>query len=211
MKVNFSFALGDIEVENSGVIIYETDEFLNSGSIIFLLPEHVFAPSFSFVQLLDSLNFDHKFKSGRFTQLFGFSKYKYGSTSHNPVDFSENRFINEMFEFVNTTFPDFCLNSCLINYYPDLQSAMPEHSDNESSINENSFIVTISLGYPRRIFFRDSRLGTRFCSVLLRNGSILIFSKRSQSFFTHEIPREPTSFNTDDYSPRISATFRFLE
>ena len=185
-------------------------ELLNIASIICLIPNFSFLPSFSFTQLLESLHFDHKFKSGRLTQLFGQSPYNYGTVLHNPSNFSDNRYVREIFEFVNQHFQSLHLNSCLINYYPGLQSSMPEHADDETCICENSFIVTISLGTSRRMFFRDSLKSESLCSVWLRDGSILLFPKQSQHRFTHAIP---SVFDTDpyDYSPRISATFRKLK
>ena len=192
---------------NSEVIIYDTVEFSNSARNIFIIPNVVFQPSFSFSTLLTSLNFDRKFKSGRLTQLFGSNPYKYSSVLHNPTNMQDNFFVHEMFEFVNNNFPSFKLNSCLINYYPSIRSSMPDHSDNEPSIAQDSFIVTISLGTKRRMFFKDVKSAQLLCSIMLDNGHVLIFSKNSQCCFTHGIPTS-MSAKLDDYTPRLSATFR---
>ena len=203
-----STALGVVTVDHTGVIVCSPSVITDHDSDICIIPELFFQPSFSFAELLQSLKFDRRFKSGRHTLLFGNMPYNYGTVSHVPKNFSDNRFVCEMLDFVNHNFPCFGLNSCLINYYPDSSSSIPDHSDDKLSIAENSFIVTISLGSRRRIFFKEIISGSRLCSVTLNDGSILIFSKKSQSFFTHGIP--PSLTDADDYTPRISATFRNL-
>ena len=205
----FSSTLGVINVEHPEVIVCNTTELTYFDHDICVIPELIFQPSFSFSELLNSLSFDRKFKSGRQTKLFGILPYYYGTVSHTPSSFSDNRFVCEIFDFVNDNFPLIDLNSCLINYYPDNSSSIPDHSDDERHIAENSFIVTISLGSSRRIFFKDINSSSCLCSVKLIDGSVLLFSKRSQFLFTHGIP-STRSRDADDYSPRISATFRAL-
>jgi hypothetical protein len=190
-------------------VIYDTIEFSNSSNYICIIPDITIHPSFSFSTLLTSLNFDRKFKSGRLTQFFGISSYNYGAVSHEPTNMHDNIFVRELFDSVDRIFPSFKLNSCLINYYPSANCSMPDHSDNEPCIDDESFIVTISLGTKRRMVFKSIDSGDRLCSIMLYDGHVLIFSKKSQRFFTHGIP---ATMNTDidDYSPRISATFRCI-
>ena len=194
---------------HSGLIIYDSLLLSNVEQIICLLPDVLFKPSFSFSALLCSLNFDRNFKSGRFTQLFGLCAYNYGTVHHNPTCITDNEYIYEIFKFVNGLFPMLKLNSCLINYYPDSNCFLPDHSDDEPSIAHDSFIVTISLGSKRKMCFKNIATGTLVCSVSLSDGQILIFSKNSQYYYTHGIPKV-TNVNLADYSPRISATFRQL-
>ena len=188
--------------------IYDSVGIPNFDHQICIIPDTIFQPSFSFVELLDSLRFDYKFKSGRWTQLFGATPYKYGSVLHYPNPIMENRYVSEMFDFVTEAFPQLGPNSCLINYYPDQRSSIPEHSDDETCIADNSFILTISFGDTRRMYFKDIATGKKLCSILLKNCGILIFSKSSQYRFSHSIPSER---NGNDYSPRISATFRNIK
>ena len=195
----------DIDVQNCGVTVYDSVGIPNFDHQICIIPDTIFQPSFSFLELLDSLHFDYKFKSGRWTQLFGETTYKYGSVLHYPTPITENRYVSEMFDFLFKAFPRLCHNSCLINYYPDQRSSIPEHSDDETCIVDNSFILTISFGDSRRMFFKEIASGNKLCSILLKNCHILIFSKSSQYRFSHSIPLERKGH---DYSPRISATFR---
>ena len=194
---------------NRAVVIYDTTEISHFPFNISIIPNLIFRPSFSFATLLTSLTFDHKFKTGRLTQLFGNFSYAYGTVSHQPSSIQSNACVRELFDFVNLHFPNFKLNSCLINYYPSSDCPLPDHSDNEPCIEENSFIVTISLGTTRRMHFKSSNSGESLCSILLNDGHVLIFSRRSQCYFSHGIP---AIVSTDklELTPRISATFRCL-
>lgn len=194
---------------NSAVVVYDTIDLSRSVHHICIIPNLTIRPSFSFATFLTSLKFDRKFRTGRLTQLFGDFSYKYGTVSHQPTSFHDNVCVRELFDFVTHHFPTFKLNSCLINYYPNSNCSMPDHSDNESCIGENSFIVTISFGTQRRMFFKDINSYETLCSVLLNDGHVLIFSKTSQLLFSHGIPSDRSS-DSHDLTPRISATFRHI-
>lgn len=199
-----------------GITIFDKDVKLHSTTalstfqnfICFLHPMK-YLPSFRLLTFLDSLDFDFNFKSGRKTRLFGTKPYAYSDTYHSPMSFKDNLYVFDMFSFVEENFPELNLNSCLINFYPDYKSNIPDHSDNEEYIAANSYILTISLGSSRKIFFKDKKLGSSLISVALNHGDILLFSKDSQEKYTHGIP---SCFSTtESYMPRISATFRHLQ
>ena len=185
-------------------------ELLSSGtdtSCCYKLSDVKFTPSFDLVKLINSLNFSHDFcMSGRKTTYFGIFAYEYAGTYHPPTPFSSNKFVLEMFNFVSNSFPLLNLNSCLLNYYPDTSCTIPLHSDNESSIDPHSFIITLSLGCTRTLTFK------KICHsnlklidlVSLSNGEVIAFSKTSQRFFKHGlVPEGPIT-----KLPRVSATFR---
>ena len=177
------------------------------------MPKLTYQPTFDLYTLVNSLDFDRKFQSGRLTKLYatGNLPYCYGTITHQPSKFSDNPFVLHMFEFVSTSFPNLQLNSCLINYYPDNQSSMPDHSDDELHIDNDSFIVTLSLGANRTMHFKYKHDKTPIACVTLSSGKFLIFSKNSQFMFTHGIPPSYSKILTiDDYMPRVSATFRKL-
>ncbi len=170
-----------------------------------------FQPDFQLSSLLQSLVFDHSFKTGRKARLFGSVPYGYGTSYHLPLRLTENPFVNKMFKFIVELFPSLGLNSCLINYYPDSKSIMPDHSDNETYIEPFTFIVTVSLGSSRNMIFKERNSGTQLLSVNLKYGDILLFSKESQCRYTHGIPSSANNLSgSDSFLPRISATFRRL-
>ncbi len=55
---------------------------------------------------------------------------------------------------------DYKLNSILVNKFDGPESHLPEHSDDEFSINPESDIFTISLGDSRTIIYKDSLSGS---------------------------------------------------
>lgn len=116
-----------------------------------------------------------------------------------------------MFKFVDVKFPELNFNSCLINIYPDKSVGIPDHSDDETSIARDSFILTISLGCTREMFFKVKSSGETLASLNLCHGDIILFSKNSQNWYTHGIPpSRPLVFSTENYLPRVSATFRCI-
>ena len=113
-----------------------------------------------------------------------------------------------MFTFVSNAFPGLNLNSCLINYYPNSKSSIPFHSDDENCIAPRSFILMLSLGATRTLYFK--RLGSRdknqaCLKVDMADGEIIVFSRGSQNFFLHGVPSE-----NHGGLPRLSATFRSI-
>ena len=169
-----------------------------------------YMPNFKFTDLVNSLEFTRKFKeSGRMAIYFGTHDYEYNGRFHKAAPLHLNAYIHSMFSFISRAFPSFLLNSCLVNYYPNLNSAIPFHADNEKCIDKESHIVTLSLGETRTMIFRpiDPNLRDNHVSVALKNGDILIFSRTSQDFFFHGIP--PSRLDpTNSPRPRVSLTFR---
>ena len=181
---------------------------MNSLSLIFIQPELIFYPSFDLYSFVNSMNFDRKFASGRLTKLFGDLSYTYAKITHYPDSFETNIYIQELMRFVELHYSNLHLNSCLINYYPDSDSYIPDHSDDESSIADNSYILTISLGAHRTMHFKRKCDSSTLATATLTNGSVLIFSKNSQQYFTHGIPSSTST--VAGYIPRLSATFRSM-
>ena len=173
-----------------------------------------FSPTFSVNTLIKSITFTHNFKSsGRNAVYFGFNPYTYTGGCHLPKPISSNIYINELFKFVSMIMPSMMLNSCLINHYPDSSADLPFHSDDEKCIRENSYIVTLSLGASRTMYFKDfeNKLGTEYLySTELQDGDIIIFSKESQFKYLHGIPALVSSDCQHSTSSRISATFRSI-
>ena len=96
------------------------------------------------------------------------------------------------------------VNSVLINYYPASDdSYLPEHSDDESSIDPESVICTFSVGGSRTLTFKERCSGseTTLCAV---DNSLYYMSRHSQNFFSHRIDKAPVC--TDRYS----LTFRLV-
>ena len=78
------------------------------------------------------------------------------------------------------------INSCLVNRYSGDKACLPEHSDNESSIDPESDIYTISIGADASIVYKDIINGKEIVQGC-ENGSLYKMSRNSQNFFTHRI------------------------
>jgi alkylated DNA repair dioxygenase AlkB len=93
-------------------------------------------------------------------------------------------------------------NSCLLNYYPNGNSGMGWHSDNESSIVPNSSIASISLGAARKFSFKQ-KSDKNSISLVLENGSLLEMRGTTQSHWLHSLPKSKKITEA-----RINLTFR---
>ena len=99
-------------------------------------------------------------------------------------------------------------NSCLITRYLNGRSTCPEHEDDEPVINPASDIGTLSVGPTRKMILRrKTRDGNIIAEeVELPENSLLTFSRKSQDYFTHEIPADDA---IDEV--RYSLTFRDIK
>ena len=168
-----------------------------------------FSPQFDISDFINSLNFSHSFfKSGRKAVYFGPCDYIYVGGIHFAQNIHANKYVSQIFTFISANFPELMLNSCLINYYPNKLAEIPFHSDNEKSIDLDSWILTISFGMDRTMTFKciDSN---KYEKVKLSHGDIILFSRASQEKYLHAIlPESHIDTNSFTQSARISATFR---
>ena len=100
----------------------------------------------------------------------------------------------------------YSLNSCLVNRYKDKDTSLPEHADNEGDIDPKSSILTLSLGAPRHVHFRDIASGAK-TSVLCNTRSLYEMTRHSQDFFKHSMVSENDSMAD---GIRYSLTFRAI-
>ncbi len=96
-------------------------------------------------------------------------------------------------------------NSCLLNLYHSGEEGMGWHSDNESSIQKNSAIASVSLGAERKFIFRHKQTKETI-SILLEHGSLLVMKSITQTHWHHSLPK--TSKRKD---ARINLTFRSMK
>ena len=100
------------------------------------------------------------------------------------------------------------LNSCLINRYENSESVLPEHADNEGSIDPKSSIFTLSLGAPREIQFRNT-ITNSVNKYMCNTRSLYWMSRHSQDFYRHSMGKSET--NEQNVSGvRYSLTFRAI-
>jgi hypothetical protein len=128
-------------------------------------------------------------------------KYKYlGAKNIEPLPIPEvlKPIINKMNSDIGGSYK---LNQCLVNKYSTGSATLPQHSDNEGSIDPNSCIFTISLGPERTIVFTRKKDKTK-SSHIATDRSLYVMTRKSQNYFTHGIEAEPQT------GVRYSITFR---
>ena len=168
-----------------------TDNFINNDTcdqLISLFEEH-----------------DFKWENGHETLSFGES-YNYSGSRNPPRELPP--LLNKIMSDINSSYLDensAPLNSCLVNKYPDNESFIKEHSDDERSINRNSTICTISIGETRTVNFRNHVNGETHQHTP-KSGSMYTMSKLSQELFKHKIDSE----DDKNLKVRYSLTFRSL-
>jgi len=151
-------------------------------------------------------------------QTFAYSKkgetYTYSGLTMNPVKYDEK------IEFIQKKIKNLCNQECdyyLCNKYNNLKNYISEHSDDESDLDKNSSIVSISLGQRRRFVIKiPKHLSTEnprkpILIINMNHGDIIEMCSGFQSRYTHSVPRM-TKFEqkkiTHEY--RINLTGRVL-
>jgi alkylated DNA repair dioxygenase AlkB len=93
-------------------------------------------------------------------------------------------------------------NALLVNWYRDGNDCMGWHSDDETELGINPFIVSISLGAARKFVIKQKKSKLTH-SILLENGSGLLMHSNSQAHYQHALPKQ-----TRVKGGRINLTFR---
>ena len=153
-------------------------------------------------KLLDFLSkVDFRSEGGHEVATYG-AKYNYMGHKSQPKPLPEC--LQSLMDKLNQTKTGgtYELNACLVNRYEGPESKLPEHSDNEYSINPSSDIFTVSLGDVRKVIFRDI-FSDKEMEHTPQANSLYVMSRDSQNFYQHRIDRD-SSFT----GVRYSLTFR---
>ena len=162
---------------------------------------------FNVASLEKSTIFD-KMLHSRNVAYYGDTPYRYGNIVHNVRPFSDNKYLCEILTHLKTKLPSLNFNSALITKYRNGNDHINYHSDNESSIELDSDIITLSFGESRLIEFRPiSKLGSVSSPSCLKvnNGELFLMTRESQDFYEHSVPRD------DSTGLRVSITLRLLK
>lgn len=116
---------------------------------------------------------------------YGVTFYTYSGITHEPRDITQNRYLCAIGSYLEIVLPEFQFNSAMVHKYIDGQAWMPYHSDDEEDIEENSEIVTVSLGETRLMQFKEKDSGVE-TNVTVSHGEMLLMD--SQYHFLHSIP-----------------------
>ena len=116
-----------------------------------------------------------------------------------------NNLLNEKGESYSSPY---LFNQLLVNYYPNGNSNIGSHSDNENQLIPESPIVTISLGAARKFRIRDKKGEKKILKdIMTENGLVLIMGGKFQKELKHEIVKISGKLG-ETTGPRISITLR---
>ena len=169
-----------------------------------LIDDRPFA-KFCVKTLLGELNFTHSFQN-RKAIYYGQFPYHYSGGKHDARSFPTSSYLENICSYMDVLFPNYEYNSVLVNFYENGQDYMPLHSDTEDCIEDESYIVTVSLGATRTLMFNDMSTGQDVMSTDLHHGDVSIMSRHSQDYYKHEILPDPSCSDS-----RISLTFRLIK
>ena len=103
-----------------------------------------------------------------------------------------------MITFVQNRIKKLCNQRCdyyLCNRYNNIKNYISEHSDDESDLDPNSSIISISLGQKRRFVIRIPKNKTTenprkpVLIIGMKHGDIIEMCNGFQSRYTHSIPK----------------------
>ena len=160
---------------------------------------------FSLNTLLSELTFTHVFQN-RKAVYFGEHPYRYKGGIHCVKDVPQGSYLSILCSYMEVLLPDYQFNSVLVNFYENGNCFIPPHSDSEECIEEDSVIVTVSLGATRSIKFYNRLTGEEAQTIELRHGELTAMSKLSQKLYKHEILPDPHCSEK-----RVSLTFRLIK
>ena len=150
-------------------------------------------------------SFSHQF-SNRSALYFGKFPYRYKGGIHKSRDVIAGSYLDKLRCYLGVICPEFKFNSILIHLYEHGKQIMPSHSDDEDCIEDDSDIVTVSLGATRKLVIRGIVSDKVVCSRDLKHGSVCVMSKSSQSHYKHEIAEDRHCKEL-----RLSFTFRLVK
>jgi alkylated DNA repair dioxygenase AlkB len=93
-------------------------------------------------------------------------------------------------------------NMCLLNLYHHGKESMGWHSDNETELQANGSIASLSLGAERKFMFKHKE-SKKVISLNLEHGSLLLMQGTIQQHWQHQLPPMAKV-----ETPRINLTFR---
>ena len=140
-------------------------------------------------------------ENGHGVKNFG-EPYKYNGAADATSDTVPPE-ITLIIDKIKKEYPDIEINECLVNRYPNGESFISSHSDDEPNINPESSILCLSLGQERGIIFKDKFSGDESTHTM-KDRSLYIMTRTSQAYYSHRIDRDTCN------SVRYSLTFRHL-
>lgn len=173
---------------------------VTKASVFFSEEISVLNPSYHLARLIRTIPWEYKTHPRRGVYQMG-KDYNYSGivVKGRPFD----KAIQGLMDRINEQY-GFTLNSCLLNYYPDGNIGIGDHSDSEKELNggKDCVVVSISLGATRDFKLRSYDRKEEVV-IPLTHGSVLVMGKGCQRYYKHRIDVDRTVT-----MPRVNLTFR---
>jgi alkylated DNA repair dioxygenase AlkB len=134
--------------------------------------------------------------------------YKYSGFDRKPEEWSPpviemKNILNNIIKQITPKHPN--LNSVLGNKYKNGEDYIGPHSDSETDLSKNAYIVSVSLGTARDFIFTHKKTKIKH-KIELQPGSLLLMGQNCQKNWKHEVPKRKKI-----KTPRINLTFRSIQ
>ena len=181
----------NVVVQSKGVKVFESDEpyIVHQEGVI---PQDLRA---KLIQYCDSQ--DYEPETGHSTSASGeYYPYKkpYNNFAGSPKPLPPlGEPVIELIDHFKGEFPGLAeVNQCLLNDYQGGESCCPEHDDGESCVCPKSDIFTFALGDDADIIYRSKADPNDEKTLPVKDGDLYIMTKKSQSYWTHRIDKDPS-------------------
>lgn len=145
----------------------------------------------------------------RFQKLYGAATYSFSGITLKPDPVIPS-LVERCLEVARNMFPPASQwNGALVNFYPDGQSYISQHSDDERDLLPTAPILSFSFGGVRTFTIQEKQPGTgniKEIKLSTKHGSLIVMAGRFQTEFTHGVPK--TTKAEGQVGPRINVTVR---
>ena len=141
--------------------------------------------------------------------LFGSEKYVYNRATEfmQPIPIEEEPLLVHILNVVNQRLSTH-FNSILVNFYPDSDTILPYHKDDETKLDKSAPIATLSIGATRYMEFAKSKSSNPVHRQQLMSNSLFVMEPSTQISHFHRIAGGGSSHHRLEH--RFSLTFRKL-
>jgi alkylated DNA repair dioxygenase AlkB len=141
----------------------------------------------------------------RYYQSYG-KDYKFSGVVSSSLDVPP--ILQKYIDYANSQNPNYNFNGILVNWYPDGNSYIGFHSDDETQLVKESPIYCFSFGQKRRFILQEKKGEKKRKDFVVENNSYIVMGGQCQKYYKHSIPKITKKAELESCQPRISITLR---
>lgn len=142
--------------------------------------------------------------SNRAGLVYSYNGYDYKDTPEFPPEIEQ---IRQMVieEIKDRTGEVYDFNFCMANLYRNNKDKISWHPDDETSMDPEAPIASVSLGSSRDFWCRESKNHSRKVKLFLNSGDMVVMWPPMQSHYEHTVPEKTSAIGA-----RVNLTFRVV-